>query len=274
MTIAAAYLVSDGVVFGADSTTTVSVKTPGGGAGVLQMLNHAQKIFEVGENSRFGVCTWGAGSIGRVSHRTIIARLAEEIDEETTVETAANKLGDIVETIAKGIPDFFVGYYLGGWNPKTHEPACFQINIGKDGKNVTPLGMGVCSFSGNPLIFSRVFRGFDPQLPDVLCSELKKQLPDGEAKTNFDTIFKQAFDKATPPLVAAGHQDLPMREALDFVYTYLHITIKATKFMFGASGCGGSIEIGFVTTDRRFRWGSHKGFASAILEQGYSDNDD
>ena len=273
MTIAAAYLVSDGVVLGADSTTTVSVKTPEGGAGVLQMLNHAQKIFEVGENSRFGVCTWGAGSIGNISHRTIIARLAEEIDEETTVEAAATKLGNIVEPLAKGIPDFFVGYYLGGCDPKTHNPACYQISIGNDGKRVEPLGMGVCSFSGNPLIFSRVFRGFDPQLPDLLRMELKRRLPEGETKTNFETIFKQAFDKATAPLVAAGHKDLPIREALDFVYTYLHITIKATKFMFGASGCGGSIEIGFVTTDRRFRWGSHKGFASAILEQGYSEND-
>lgn len=274
MTIAAAYLVSDGVVFGADSTSTVSVKTLEGGAGgVLQVLNHAQKIFEVGENSRFGVCTWGMGSIGSVSHRTIIARLAEELNEETTVEAAARKLGDIVEPLARGIPDFFVGYYLGGWNPKTHDPACFQVRIGKDGKHIEPLGMGVCSFSGNPLIFSRVFRGFDPQLPKDLCTEIKKRLPEGEAKNNFDAVFHQAFEKATAPLVAAGHKDLPMREALDFVYTYLHITIKATKFMFGASGCGGSIEIGFVSTDRRFRWGSHKGFASAILEQGYSEND-
>jgi hypothetical protein len=71
----------------------------------------------------------------------------------------------------------------------------------------------------------------------------------------------------------AGHKDLPIREALDFIYTYLHISIKTKKFMFGAPDCGGSIEIGFVTTDRPFRWGSHKGFASAILEQGYSKND-
>jgi hypothetical protein len=273
VTIAAAYLVSDGVVFGADSATTVSVKTPDGRAGVLQVLNHTQKIFEVGENSRFGVCTWGAGSVGSVSHRTIIARLAEEINEETTVEVAARKLGDIVEPLAKGIPHFFVGYYLGGWHPKTHDPACFQIQIGNDGKRVEPLGMGVCSFSGNPLIFTRVFRGFDARLPDLLLGELKGLFPEGEARTNFDAIFKRAFEKATEPLVAAGHKDLPIREALDFVYTYLHITIKTTKFMFGAPDCGGSIEIGFVSTDRRFRWGSHKGFASAILEQGYSEND-
>jgi hypothetical protein len=60
MTIAAAYLTSEGLVLGADSTTTYS--DPAGN--VVQLLNHAQKIFEVGENSRFGFCTWGSASVG------------------------------------------------------------------------------------------------------------------------------------------------------------------------------------------------------------------
>lgn len=88
MTIAASYLVSDGVVFGADSSTTVEVQ----GTGVVQLLTHSQKVFEVGTNSRFGVCTWGAGSIGKTSHRTIIAQLADQINNQTTVQEAAEKL--------------------------------------------------------------------------------------------------------------------------------------------------------------------------------------
>jgi hypothetical protein len=179
----------------------------------------------------------------------------------------------MVEPIArKAGGDFFVGYYLGGWDTKTHAPACFQITIGKEGKKIAPLDMGVCSFSGNPIIFSRVFRGYDPRLPKNLGQELKKQLPDGEVKDNFDRIFRETFGKVAAPLVAAGHKDLPMREAIDFVHHYLHTTIKTTKFMFGAPDCGGAIEVGFITTDRRFRWGCHKGFSSAINEQGYTDN--
>src|SRR4030067_1223834 len=124
LTIAAAYLVSDGVVFGSDSSTTVSIRMPDGQAGVLQVLNNAQKIYEVGENSRLGVCTWGIGNLGDISHRTIIARLSEEIGENTTIEVAARKLCEIVEPLAKrSTPDFFVGYYIGGWNPKSHDPA-------------------------------------------------------------------------------------------------------------------------------------------------------
>lgn len=157
MTIAAAYLVSEGVVFGADSSTTISVRTPEGVGGVLQVLSHAQKVFEVGEKSRLGVCTWGAGSVGDISHRTIIAQLADEIRENTTVKDAAETLGGIVDPLVKGAGVDFVGYYLGGWEPKTHEPACFKIEVTQEGKRIDPLPLGLCSFSGMPVFF---YKGF------------------------------------------------------------------------------------------------------------------
>jgi hypothetical protein len=268
MTIAAAYLVSEGVVFGADSSTMVSVKPPGTpGAGVVQLLDHSQKVFEVGQNSRLGVCTWGAGALGDVSHRTVIAQLADEITDESTVEEAARKLGDLAKPLAEKHGIDFVGYFLGGWETKTRYPACFKVEVGKDKLDISPLQMGLCSFSGMPHFFVRVFRGFDPDLPKNLCEEIKALLPESPIKDNFDEAFEQAFKKASDPLIAAGHKDLPIREAIDFVYSYLHITVKATKFRFGAPGCGGPIEVGFVTTDRPFRWASHKTFVSAIVEQ-------
>jgi hypothetical protein len=47
---------------------------------------------------------------------------------------------------------------------------------------------------------------------------------------------------------------------------YLHLTIKAHKFLIGPTVCGGPIEIGFVTVDRPFRWIRHKPFDSAMSE--------
>jgi hypothetical protein len=267
VTIAAAYLVSEGVVFGADSSTTVFHRSPEGGSGVLQILSHAQKVFEVGENSRLGVCTWGAGSIGNISHRTIIARLADEIREDATVQDAAEVLGSIVDPLVKEAGGEFVGYYLGGWNAKTHEPSCFKIEVSGERKTIEPLALGLCSFSGNPNFFIRVFRGFDPQLSENLRKELRLLLPPETIPENFDQIFSQAFEGAAAPLAAAGYRDLPIREAIDFIYAHLHITIKATKLKFGAPACGGPIEIGFVSTDRHFRWVRHKSFSSAILEE-------
>jgi hypothetical protein len=269
MTIAAAYLVSEGVVLGADSSTAVSIRSPDGKSrGVLQVLGHAQKVYEIGEKSRFGVCTWGAGRIGEISHRTIIARLADGIKDDTTVESLSHILGNSVESLIQNIPNFdFVGYYLGGWDNETHIPSCFQIEIKKGEKHkVTPIRLGTCSFSGNPLFFARVFRGFDPRLPETLLVELKKLFQSDLLPKDFDRLFNEAFNKSTIPLLAAGHQDLPIREAIDFIHSYLHITVKAVKFSFGAPLAGGPIEIGFVSSDRRFRWVKHKKFSSAIIE--------
>jgi hypothetical protein len=260
MSIAAAYLVSEGVVLGADSSTTVSIK-----GGVVQLLDHSQKVFEVGENSRLGVCTWGAGNLGKTSHRTIVAQLADNVNLKTTVEEATNKLSELVAPIVdkENIP--FVGYYLGGWDSESHEPSCFRIDFKPKEVTKEALKLGLCAFSGNASFFTRVFRGFDPLLKVNLKGELKNKL--GNVPENFDTIFDEVFNRISIPLLTAGFQDLPIREAIDFVYSYLHITVKAEKFKFGAPTCGGPIEVGFVSSDRCFRWVRHKLFDSAITEQ-------
>jgi hypothetical protein len=269
MTIAAAYLVSEGVVLGADSSSTVFIQTPEG-SGVAQLLHHAQKVFEIGEESRLGLCTWGAGNVGKYSHRTIIAQLADRIkDKDITVDKAAQELYTIADPLVKEEKIEFVGYYIGGWDPETHEPACSKLEITqKEERKIDKLELGMCSFSGMPVFFTRVFRGFDPRLPQNLLEEIKKNIPEGDIKKDFDKIFEAAFKKASDPLVAAGFKDLPIREAIDFVYSYLHISIKASKFMYGAPASGGPIEIGFVTTDRLFRWACHKTFTSAMIEPG------
>jgi hypothetical protein len=84
---------------------------------------------------------------------------------------------------------------------------------------------------------------------------------------NFDEVFGQAFQEAIEPLAAVGAQDIPIREAIDFVFSYIHITIKAYKFRFGPPPCGGPIEIAFISTDRPYRWALHKSFQTAMFEQ-------
>lgn len=273
MTIAAAYLTSEGVVLGADSATVVSIQPPGGPETVGQVLTHAQKVFEVGDSGkgRFGVCTWGSGTVAGVSHRTLIARLADEVckSQDITVKEASEKLREIVAKAASGGAEEGgdVGYFLGGWNRGDHAPECYQLRVpAQGGPTIKALDMGQGVFSGAPQFFTRVFRGHDPALPQRIAEALKVRLED--VPEGFDEFFDQAFEEASAPLVAAGLRDLPIREAIDYVHTYLHITVKAYKFMFGIPVCGGPIEVAFVSTDRLFRWVCHKGFDSAIREEG------
>jgi hypothetical protein len=63
-----------------------------------------------------------------------------------------------------------------------------------------------------------------------------------------------------------SHAILPIRDAIDFVYTCIYSTIKALKFSSLQQICGGPIEIAIITTDRPFRWVRHKAFDAAISE--------
>lgn len=276
MTLAAAYLTSEGVVLGADSTTVVQVAAQGDDQPrVGQLLDHAQKVFEVGEPGagRLALCTWGDGSVCGTSHRTVVARLMEAVDDRTTsVEEAVGLLADIVAKAAADPQDAtqpmsFLGYYLGGWDPGSHEPHCFRVefNAGNDGPKVTGLNIGEASFSGSPEYFNRLFRGFDLRLPQMLFDELHRMNP--SVSSDYADELARAFEKVAEKLVLVGYRDLPIREAIDYVHTYLHITIKGAKFRFGPQLVGGPIEIGFVSTDRRFRWVCHKAHSSAVFEQ-------
>jgi hypothetical protein len=265
MTIAAAYLVSDGVVFGADSTTTVSDSN----GSVVQLLNHAQKVFEIGEpgKGRYGIATWGAGVVGHLSHRTLVARSSQRISETNSASEACQVFQELVQPeVDSALNETEVlGYFFGGIDPASRDPACWSLTFRKNKPvECTSLSIGEARFAGAHQFFYRLFKGFDPNLPNALLHEIKQVLLD--VPSGFDDQFFEAFAKASKGLANVGTANLPVREAVDYVHTFLYSTIKSFKFQAGAPVCGGPIEIGFITTDRPFRWISHKDFSTAIGE--------
>src|SRR5687768_8959114 len=99
MTIAACCLTLEGVVFGADSTTTF------GGPGGLRHYNFAQKIFEIGQPSTLGIVTWGLGGFADRSYRTMIAQFADGLK--------AGGMLDSIEAVTKKWVAFFWEAYSG-----------------------------------------------------------------------------------------------------------------------------------------------------------------
>jgi hypothetical protein len=71
VTIAACYLSPEGVVLGADSTSTY------GAPGDPHYYNNAQKLFELGQDSTLGAVTWGLGGLRLSSYRTQFALLSD-----------------------------------------------------------------------------------------------------------------------------------------------------------------------------------------------------
>ena len=51
-----------------------------------------QKIFEIGDDSRFGLCTWGNGKVGETSHRTIAALAGDRVKLDSTLDDVADMI--------------------------------------------------------------------------------------------------------------------------------------------------------------------------------------
>jgi hypothetical protein len=290
MTIAACYHSSEGIVLGADSTTSTAVD--GGG---FHYFNHNQKIFEFGENSTVGLVTWGMASLGAKSYRTLIANLADQLENkelkkgmteladrwcdhfwkeyETDLKQAIQRCKELnakathdpanaasrtvaEETEFKNLKaNGVVGFCIAGYWLPDRTVAAFQIVFDLLSPKPTPKPIPTLNYSflGAPNMIGRLIFGADENLkPDIIASGKW-----GDTPAELDKIFEKR---------RLGHGNLPVRDAVDFVHTCIYSTIKALKFSNLPQICGGPIELAVITSDRKFRWVTHKDWDSAILE--------
>lgn len=290
MTIAMCYLSSEGVVLGADSTSTTL------GLNGRHYLNHEQKLFEVGEDSTIGILTWGLGGFWDKSYRTMFADLgafAKQQDDPPIDIVAQRWCQDVwkqythclsaqlarlralhgaVQNAGSGeegncvtieekneyfhlLQNLPVGFCIGGYSEKDRAAKAFEIILDplKEQPQLRPLQRGSLSCWGVPSIIHRMLFACDPVV--------KQKIADSERWSG----SAEELDELIAPHVLS-HNYLPMREAVDFVHTCIYSTIKAIKFSSLPQTCGGPIELAVITTDRRFRWVRHKTWNAAISE--------
>jgi hypothetical protein len=276
MTIAACHLSPEGVIFGADSTTTFGNR----------YYDHAQKIFEVGgRGSTLGVVIWGLGGLGELSYRTLICQFAEQNQQQqsASVQEIAGRFGQFFwpQYAARMAPQILRfqqlaaqanlgqeelkerealfrtlsgGFCLGGNLNHDRTPQAFAVHYNPSlaGTVLQPIPMHIPMFWGQPNLIQRLSAGIDEDLfRDILQSGRWNGTP-------ADLLNLVNQRRLSIPGI------LPIREAIDFVYASLYSTIKAMKFSQLAPVCGGPVEIAVITTDRPFRWVRHKKFDAAI----------
>jgi hypothetical protein len=293
MTIAACYLSSEGIVLGADSTTSFLVD----GGGGYHFFNHNQKIFELGENGTVGVVTWGLASLGQKSYRTLFALLSDDLQktrpsngmaevadrwcnlfwqeyqrelapalqslaslnakpayDKTVVNPAARTEAEEAEfNSLKNV--LVAGFCIAGYALPDRTTAAFELIFDPLAAKPTPRQLPTLTYGfwGVPNLIKRLIYGADDSLKQEILASGKW----GGTEPELDQIFARQV---------LGHPILPVRDAVDFVHTCIYSTIKALKFSNLFQICGGPIELAVITSDRNFRWVRHKGWDSAILE--------
>lgn len=292
MTIACVFIAPEGVVFGADSTSSVN---HGNGDG-YHFFNFAQKLFEVGENSRLAMLTWGMGGLGGVSFRGLIARLAREIrlapqpptgvgevmqawinlfwpafvaspeyakwlsldDRPANGSGAPNERSADEEKAHRQLTSSIgVGFCLGGYaSDDATQGEAFSVGFTatRTPPTATALTAGAIQCWGMPNILNRLIFGIDDNILDAIVSS-------GLWTGTPDDLIKVVTAHSMLPRV-----NLPIRDAIDYVYSVIYSTIKGMKFSALPQVCGGPIELAVVTADRRFRWVRHKAWDAAITD--------
>ena len=291
MTIAVCYVSPEGVVLGADSTSTY------GDLGDIH-YNHSQKLFEIGEDSTLGVVTWGLGGLQISSHRTLLAHLADDLRAQPPKDVK-----DVAERWSKS---FWQAYSDKNCPMAPHIATCRALagNAPYDAKNAGQSGMRTeqeektfqqlaMSLVVGFCIAGYVLPSRTPEAYEILFDPLK-DLPTPQQRmgpwfwgapnmilrllTGCDGSLKQAILssgqwKGTAADLDAliqkhslTHPILPIRDSIDFTHACISSTIKAFKFSGLSPICGGPIEIAVITTDRRFRWVRHKPWDAAIIE--------
>jgi hypothetical protein len=287
MTIAACYISTEGVVLGADSTSTVFVAGSGGQLGSEHYYDFGQKVFELGdEGSTTGVVIWGLGSLGHTSYRTLLAEVADAANPQTIAS-----LADLSVLAAS----MFWKEYAGAYQPLLDE----ANQLAAKGKARSAdeqrkmlflqqnLSGGFClggrwGTSRRPGAYEILF---DPLMqtapaPKPLspgnwfwgCPNLIDRLIFSMDRDRFTRVIQSGKWTGTPDelfgLVAQGAlgqpRDLPLREAIDWIYASVYTTIKAMKFSHLVPVCGGPIEVAVISTDRPFRWVRHKSLGEAV----------
>jgi hypothetical protein len=294
MTIAACYLSAEGVVFGADSTSTMFVSGPDpNSSGSFHQFDYAQKIYEIGKDSTLGITMWGLGNLGDVSYRTMIAQFADlptthgakslvEVAQSWNVffwniystqfseilkrlhqlDNQSNKTTEEENEIQNYVNYLSGGFCLGGYLKHDRKPGAYEIRFDPTLTSPGPveeLPVGNIRFWGCPNLMERLIIGLDFE---VYKSILNSDKWNGSPEELLEAIR---------PNRLAHPQGLPIREAVDWVHASIYTTIKAMKFSHLDPVCGGPVEVAVITTDRLFRWVRHKRFDVAISQGGLFD---
>jgi len=299
MTIAACYVSPEGIVLGADSTSTY------GGQSGQHYYNHAQKLFELSnepETGTLGVVTWGLGGLQVNSHRTLLSQLTDDLKKSPakSVAEVADRWSSLFWAaysdpkcpIAPMISQHKILAAKTAHDDKA-TPAPTMRTAAEEGQfNELSMGLLAGFCIGGYVPSDRSPAAFEVQFkPSLTAKPVPTQRPLGAgfwgAPNMIQRLIMGGDDSLKQSLMKSGkwkgtlaelnalisqhvlaHPIVPIRDAIDFVHACIYSTIKAFKFSNLSQICGGPIEVAGITTDRPFRWVRHKEWDAAIADGG------
>lgn len=264
--------VFDGVVFAADSATTLPLPS-----GTHQVYNNANKIFHLHRTHPIAAATWGMGAIGGASIATLAKELRRRFrgDDPAHVDWKLDSnysVRDIAERVVEFVFDELysplvtsgqwprgdLGFAIVGFAPGERKAEIWTIAI--DDPSIRPIpaleaggdqfGWGAYAIRDASV---RLFNGHDPSLPDAL-----KAVTNPAEHPAIDAVIQSANREVA---IAA----MPIADAIELARFLAAVTVGYARFIPGPDVVGGPIEVACITRFEGFKWVSRKHYYSPEL---------
>lgn len=275
MSIAVLIGVHDGIVIAADSASTLTISVaPGAAAGIANVYDNANKIFNLYKGKPIGCVTFGLGSIGNSSIGTLIKDLrvklmdkekAKNLDPpfdpdnytmEGVSKTTAQFLAQECKKYPATMPAVNMGLLFGGYSTGQSLGDSWRVEIQAgvptDPVQLRPPDQAGISWGGIGEVINRIVLGFSPLIYQVLA---EVSGGGGQAPATAQQLFAQLNQLLITRLQASlVFAPMPIQDAIDLGRFLVHASITFSRFLPGAQMVGGPIEIAAITKHEGFKW--------------------
>lgn len=270
MTIAISLKVNDGVVLAADSASTLIAKLPAGGTTVVNVYNHANKVFNLIKGLPIGAITWGSGSIGTASVSTVVKDLRRRLSggDPEHADWAADRGRYSIERIAEQLKQYIfeelyetafqswpekppLGFIVAGYSANEGMAEEYKIEMTPSGlkgpESLRKKEASGMTWGGEPEAVNRLVLGYDSRISQILQNNLG--MPAAQVPMAIEVI-QQGLMNLTPMIFPA----MPIQDAIDLAEFLVDVSTKFSRFIPGAPTVGGPIEVAAITKHEGYKW--------------------
>ncbi len=268
MTIAINAKIHEGVVLASDSATTLM--DPMGQ--VLNVYDHANKIFNLYKGLPIGVITYGLGNIGHDSIATLAKdfrdKLSKNLDpNDYKLIDVANEFGAYIlekyNSIFEKVPNEkrpVLGFVIAGYSSDSDLPEEYQL-IYPHASAPTPIRppevVGL-TWNGEIEPLTRLILGHGSNFQGIVEQTLNLFKGQNEAM-QFMQLLKM---NSQVSVISPG---MPLQDVIYLAEYLVDTAIKFAKYRPGAQTVGGPIEIAVISKHEGFKWIKRKHYFSTEL---------
>lgn len=268
MTIAINAKIHEGVILASDSATTLMDQH----GRVINVYEHANKIFNLYKGLPVGGITYGLGNIGHASITTLAKNFREHLNKELNPNNY--QLRDIAEKFGLYITEKYnnvfekvpkekrpiLGFVIAGYSSEMDLPEEYQIIFPYKNTPIPirpPQEVGL-TWNGEIEPLTRLILGHGSQLQNTINKTISLFKGQKEAQ-QFINVLKRDSQIS---IISPG---MPLQDVIYLAEYLVDTAIKFAKYRPGAPTVGGPIEIAVISKHEGFKWIKRKHYFTTEL---------